>query len=100
MKAVSKARRERVTKFRNRNTDKWAEGSKLPSQYGKGWGISGGWPEELQNPNYLNSIPGYQQNGNEEDDDADGITEAQRDEAAQIIADIQSMTDDQVYCLT
>ena len=100
MKAVSKTRRERVTKFRNRNTDKWAEGSKLPSQYGKGWGISGGWPEELQNPNYLNSIPGYQQNGNEEDDDADGITEAQRDEAAQIIADIQSMTDDQVYSLT
>ena len=96
MEAVTKSRRERVTKFRNRNTDKWSEGSKLASQYGKGWGISGGWPHELQNPNYLHPIPGYQQNGNEEDDNSDGITEGQRNEAAQIIADIQSLTEDQV----
>ena len=96
MQAVSKTRRERVTKFRNKNTDKWVDGSKLSSQYGKGWGKPGGWPDELQNPNYLHPVPGYQQNGNEEDEDVEGITEAERNEAAQIIANIQSMTDDQV----
>ena len=96
MQAVTKSRRERVTKFRNRNTDKWSEGSKLASQYGKGWGLSGGWPDEFRNPNYAHNIPGYQQNGNEEDDAYEEMTEIQRNEAAQIIADIQSMTDDQV----
>ena len=44
----------------------------------------------------MHSIPRYQQNGYEEDEDVDGITEAQRNEAAQVIANIQSMTDDQV----
>lgn len=103
MKTVPQSRRDRVTSFRNRNSDKWADGDKLCSRYAVGWGINGGWSAETENPNYSGHIPGYQEFNNDEHphgDDNDDLTDGQRQQAAQVIADFQNITDSEVNCDT
>ena len=100
MKTVPKSRRKRVTGFRNRNCDKWVHGDKICSRYGVGWGKKGGWSGEDINPNSLGQVEGYHDynnQGNVNEDDDDNANNTDLEQAAQAIADFQSLTDAQVY---
>lgn len=64
------------------------------------WGKKGGWSGEDINPNSSGQVEGYHDYNNQgyvNEDDDDNANNTEREQAAQVIADFQSLTDAQVY---